>query len=422
MIGRFQSGRTLRAAALFAATLAWAPTVAAQAPTLIGVTSGLAPDLSHQRQCAPHVPLCAANGGLSGHGGAAFNPVRGTLFYTDGTTIYEIDTYGGACNELCRVVPARVLGGHLEGLTFDAARRELLALESRAGAAVVHTFAWDAVTCLTAGPLCVVGNLPSPNHRGGGITYDAVHDAVHVAMSVASGPADTWLLSWPRSAPCQTQCRTALLGCALGAVRALAFDPRDGTLYASDGSITAGFALAGLCQTPTSLACCTALHPAHNTWAGFDIDPCPVRGSVAPFGLPGCNGSNGLPPIHDVTHGNGVCGPLQGTLTTYSVSQGRPFTVGVVHFGIFSNFWNGIPLPLDLGFVGMTGCYLNHDLVVSVGIGTDAAGNGALSFVWPVNRLLVGYPLYTTVLLIDAGSNPLGAVHSNSMIVSHGSR
>ena len=410
------------AAALLVAAIAMASSAVAQSPTLIGVTSGLAPDLSRQRQCSPHVSLCAANGGLSGHGGAAYNPIRGTLFYTEGTTIYEIDSYGGACAELCRYTPMRVLGGRLEGLTFDATRSELLALESRAGAAVLHTLAWDPVTCLTPRALCTVSNIPSPNHAGGGIAYDANHDVVHLVMSVASGAPSTWLLSSPRSALCQTQCRTILSGCPLGAVHALAFDVRSDTLYASDGRTTASFSSPVLCQTPRPLTCCMALHSAGNTWAGFDIDPCPVRGSVAPFGLPGCPGSNGRPPVHDVTHGNGVCGPLQGTPTTYSLTDGRPFTIGVMHFGIFDNFWNGIPLPLDLGFVGMNGCFLNHDIIVSVGVGTDGAGNGALTFVWPVNRILVGFPLYTTILLVDAGSTPLGAVHSNTMLVSHGSR
>ncbi|MBK8975457.1 MAG: hypothetical protein IPM29_05995 [Planctomycetes bacterium] len=313
-----------------------------------------------------------------------------------------------------------MLGGRLRGLTFDYARRELHALESRAGAAVVHTFAWDPATCLVPTGRCTVGAIPSAGHVAGGIAYDASNDALHVVVSSPSGPPNSELLSWPRAAGCRTQCRTSLSGCALGAVQALAFDPRSDTLYASDGRTVASFRLPGLCQTPLPLGCCSAGHPAGNTWAGFDVVLCTSLGSAAPFGPPGCPGTNGAPPVHEVTHGNGSCGPLQGAPVVYSLRNARPSALGVMHFGLDATSWNGIPLPLDLSFIGMPGCYLSHEILVSVGVFADPAGSASLSFTFGVAPVVAGVPIYTTIAVVDFGANAISVVHSNAMRVTLG--
>lgn len=395
--------------------------LAQSAPRLIGVTSGVAPDLSRQQACAVPVFQRSANATVPGSGGAAYNPIRGSLFYTDGVTIYEIEVNRGTWTELCHFAPFLVRGGRLEGLTFDVARRELLALESLAGAAVVHTLAWDAANCLVETGLCTVSNIPSANHVGGGIAYDVANDAVHVAMSVRSGAPNTMLLSWPRTSPCHTQCRTALNGCGLGAVLALAFDPSSAVLYASDGRTTGTFALPGLCQTPRPLGCCTASHPAGNTWSGFDVVLCTVRGTVRGVGLPGCRGIT-LPVAHTISHGNGACGPLQGTPTTYEAVTFRPGALGLLLFGASTEFWNGTPLPLDLGILGMPNCTLNQDIFFSLPLQADPTFLGRTRYVatWLVQPAMTGVTLYTTVAVFDASANPFGMLLSNTMGVTHG--
>ena len=132
------------------------------------------------------------------------------------------------------------------------------------------------------------------------------------------------------------------------------------------------------------------------------------------FGRPGCAGTNGVP-SHTVTHGNGRQGNQQGTPTSYNVTSARPFTSAFLHLGLSRTNWNGFRLPLSLNFVGMPGCWLNHDLVVTEQTATDSRGSANYRITWPVDQSAVGLEIYTTFAILDLGANPTSVVHSNSM-------
>ncbi len=144
-----------------------------------------------------------------------------------------------------------------------------------------------------------------------------------------------------------------------------------------------------------------------------------VVGTMVDLGS-GCPGSNGRTPLHTVSHSNGSCGPQQGTRTYYRLSRAKATALGVLQFGLSNNLWNGLPLPLNLGFLGAPRCHLRHDLVVGAPFRTTSNGDVILQVTWPVDASSRGVPFHTTFMVIDMGANGLNVVLSNARSVSQG--
>ncbi|MBK8975416.1 MAG: hypothetical protein IPM29_05785 [Planctomycetes bacterium] len=140
-----------------------------------------------------------------------------------------------------------------------------------------------------------------------------------------------------------------------------------------------------------------------------------VAGRELSFGQRGCPGSGGVVPVHDVTHGNGAQGNQMGTPTQYRLSNAFANSQALIHFGLSSTSWNGTRLPLALDFIGMNGCWLNHDIITSESVSTSFLGTATFTATWPVSPSAVGASIYTTFAVLDRRANPLGVVHSNSM-------
>lgn len=74
----------------------------------------------------------------------------------------------------------------------------------------------------------------------------------------------------------------------------------------------------------------------------------------------------------------------------------------------------------DLSFIGMTNCFLHHDIIVSPGLLTGRAGEAAVPVTHPVSPSGIGARIYTTFAVVDLGANSLDLIHSNAMQLTLG--
>lgn len=89
---------------------------------------------------------------------------------------------------------------------------------------------------------------------------------------------------------------------------------------------------------------------------------------------------------------------------------GLPF----LSLGMSNTFAGAVPLPLDLSFLGMTGCTLYHDLTL-LGLGCTWTGSAwQSSLALPNQPTLAGIDLYSQAYALAPGSNPLGLTTSNA--------
>lgn len=111
----------------------------------------------------------------------------------------------------------------------------------------------------------------------------------------------------------------------------------------------------------------------------------------------GCPGTAGVPT-------NTASAPPQlGTAPTITFGN-LPFPfIAIAVLGVS----NTSPLPLDLGFIGMPGCFLRVSLDSTLSV---AGAGGSASFIFPIpNQLnLVGFTFYTQGIVLDPGLNPFG--------------
>ncbi|MCC6782266.1 MAG: hypothetical protein IT457_05455 [Planctomycetes bacterium] len=140
-----------------------------------------------------------------------------------------------------------------------------------------------------------------------------------------------------------------------------------------------------------------------------------IAGSTSSIGA-GCIGSNGVVPLHTITWPGGQQGPQQGTVTVYRLANARPNAPAALNLGFSNTSWGAFALPLNLNFIGVTGCTLYHDIVSTESLGTTAFGTSQIGFTWPVNPAAIGLPLYTSWVIIDPGTpRPLTLTYSNAM-------
>jgi hypothetical protein len=90
-----------------------------------------------------------------------------------------------------------------------------------------------------------------------------------------------------------------------------------------------------------------------------------------------------------------------------------PAKSAFVVFGWSNTAIGSVPLPIDLGSLGMPGCraQVSPDVVLLV-VGT--AGEGVLSIPVPGQPALLGAAFYNQALIPDPGANPFGAVVSDA--------
>ena len=112
----------------------------------------------------------------------------------------------------------------------------------------------------------------------------------------------------------------------------------------------------------------------------------------------GCSSGAGPAPAS-----GGVGSGLGGSPFLFTLDHAVPASPAFWTFGASTTNWNGVPLPLDLGFLGFPGCLLQHDLLAQVALATDALGHAELSIVVPAAPGLVGTLIPTQWFVFGPG-------------------
>jgi hypothetical protein len=147
------------------------------------------------------------------------------------------------------------------------------------------------------------------------------------------------------------------------------------------------------------------LPAAWNVYTTAWQDASPLAG-YTPFGA-GCPGSLGVPNLHAVPGSR----PALGSMFALAIDN-LPVNLAILTVG-FSNTSSGaIPLPLDLGSLGMPGCFLLADplaTVFLVGAGQSATWNWNV----PSSPVFFALRFYNQAFVLDGPANAAGLVASN---------
>jgi hypothetical protein len=137
------------------------------------------------------------------------------------------------------------------------------------------------------------------------------------------------------------------------------------------------------------------IRPATATWAAF--------GS-------GCAGSFGTPSL---VNAGGSLPVLGGTLQLQIGGLPVQPSLSIGLLGVSKSWWETLPLPADLGPIGMPSCTLFvQPLILSAMLGSGGVAPWPIAM--PAASPFVGQDLYAQALVLDPGWNPFGGVLSNA--------
>lgn len=133
--------------------------------------------------------------------------------------------------------------------------------------------------------------------------------------------------------------------------------------------------------------------------------------AVTSYG-PGCAGTPGTPVL-------AATPPRLGSTVTLTCTNLLPNQLGWIVIGFSMLTWNGTPLPMDLGPLGMPGCFARCSVDLSVG-SFQTAGALQLSFPMSADPATLGSLLFAQALGLDPGANTFGGVVSNALALTAG--
>lgn len=124
----------------------------------------------------------------------------------------------------------------------------------------------------------------------------------------------------------------------------------------------------------------------------------------------GCPGAGGTPELHASQGSVPRLGSML-QLTLQNLPASAPAAMGAL--GLSSSTWGGVPLPADLGTLGMPGCtqFVSVDVATFLPAG---AGTASWSIPVPAQSALVGTTVFLQALVLDATANAFGAVVTNA--------
>ncbi len=137
----------------------------------------------------------------------------------------------------------------------------------------------------------------------------------------------------------------------------------------------------------------------------------PTGATAVAFGQ-GCGGSFGTATMAPAAGSLPTLGSTFQTVVSNLPLPPAGLSVGVMGFS--KTTWGGIPLPLDLGVLGMPGCTAwaaPEGLAVLPRVGTTATFTLPL----PNGTGLIGQDFYLQTLVLDIGWNPFGGVVTNAV-------
>ncbi len=114
--------------------------------------------------------------------------------------------------------------------------------------------------------------------------------------------------------------------------------------------------------------------------------------------------------VRPALSGSGL--PEIGRTITYRVSNALPYGGAVLSLGVSDTAWNGAPLPLDLGVIGATGCWMYAEPLATFFTGADSSGIASWSFMFNQAGMR-GVPIYSQGYVLDAAANAAGFRSSN---------
>jgi hypothetical protein len=129
-------------------------------------------------------------------------------------------------------------------------------------------------------------------------------------------------------------------------------------------------------------------------------------GSYKSFGV-GCAGTATPPSLKAPNP------PTLGTSFTLEIGNLKPLTAGIIVLGNTDKTWNGVPLPLDLKFLGMPGCNLLVNWLVEINIFARNGGTEILKVTIPNDPKLLNVEFYNQAWVLDSAANSLGIATSN---------
>jgi hypothetical protein len=155
-----------------------------------------------------------------------------------------------------------------------------------------------------------------------------------------------------------------------------------------------------------------------NAWTGlsevqFAVGLC--AGAIWRSGT-GCMDSGGTPNTLTSTGCPDRGATLSLEMNTSISATGPLFLV----IGLSDQSWNGVPLPIDLGPSGASGCsnYIAHTLVL--GAPAPVNGRATLDIPIPFGGFLLGVTGYAQFFHLDAPANALGLVASDYLTITIG--
>ena len=264
-------------------------------------------------------------------------------------------------------------------MVYDEARLACLVFGGSTGAGVLNdTWTWNG----TSWTQVFTAGAPPARWRHA-LEFDRSRQRVVLhagnVPSTATNLSDTWVLagnSWTQLSPSGTPAARFFPG--------VTYDESRDTVLVFGGS------------NGSALADCHELAPAQ-------------RASYRSNGA-GCVSTLGSAPN---IRRNGTL-PQIGT--TFAVElTGMPAPgVAILTVGFSNTVWSGLPLPLDLGILGMVGCQLRQDLFdATVLIGSSGTASWSLAI--PDQASILGAQFFHQAMVADAAANSFGAVLSNSM-------
>ncbi len=136
-----------------------------------------------------------------------------------------------------------------------------------------------------------------------------------------------------------------------------------------------------------------------------------VSGAFTQF-CSGCPGTNGRVPAH-----SGLGTPEIGQAITWRVTNAVANAAGTVYLGASRTLYNGLPLPLNLGVIGMgPSCLLCVSPDVSLPFATNVGGAGGVALTLPTSTALIDSHLYTQAAVVDLGAgSTVPVVHTNGL-------
>jgi hypothetical protein len=106
--------------------------------------------------------------------------------------------------------------------------------------------------------------------------------------------------------------------------------------------------------------------------------------------------------------------PQIGNTFRVRLAQARPQAPVALCLGASSTSWAGLPLPMDLGWLGGAGCSLLTAIDVVTPVTTNSAGAASFSYVLPNDIYLLRGRFYNQFVITEPTVNVLGLVLSNA--------